>query len=121
LGSRRDHPIEAGPRLCELAIVQVEVAELLVVADRWILEDRRLQVADPLAARKYLHRAAQEDHVGDDLDEDVDERSYAPSHHDHEDPEPLRAAADEVGEGQGLENETVLEKVAEHQRAATIK
>src|SRR4029077_11321961 len=56
----RDHPIEAVARPRELTVVEIQVAELLVIADRGIVEDQRFELLDALATRKDLECAAEQ-------------------------------------------------------------
>ena len=110
----REHLVEALARPRELPVVEIEIAELFVVADRRIVEDEPFELLDALSAREDLKRAAQQAGVGNDFDDDVDQRADAAEHED--DPEPVRLgpATHEVQNRQGLQDDAVRVDEPEH-------
>ena len=114
LVASRDDPIEAFARPRELPVVETQVAELFVVADRRVVDDQPFELLDALAAWKHLEGAADEPDVGGDFDDDVDERAEPAA--DEDDPEPVhvRPAAREVQERDGLQDDAVGVEEPEH-------
>ena len=106
--------VEASSRPRELPVVEIQIAELLVVADRRVVDDRAFELLDPLAAREHLERPAQQAGVGHDLDDDVDERAKAAAHQDDPQPERVRPPPHEVQDGDRLEQEAVRIEETEH-------
>ena len=91
----------------ELLVVEIQVAELFVVAGGWIVEDRELQGLDALSPREHLERAPQESEIRDDLDEDVGQGADPSAHENNEEPVGIRAPPHEVDDCQGLQNHPV--------------
>src|SRR5262249_11654339 len=91
----------------ELTVVQVEIAELLVIADRRIVDDHRFELLDPLAAREHLESPAEKPRIRDDFDHDVDQRPDTTPHEDDPEPVGVRTAPDEMGNSKRLEQDAV--------------
>ena len=113
----RDHAIETFARLRDLLVVEIQIAELFVVADRRIVDDQPFQGLDALAAREDLVGAVQEAGVGKDLDEDVGQRAEAAADQDDPEPEGVRPAAHEVQNRDGLQEDAVGIEEPEHSGA----
>ena len=110
----RDHPIETVARPLELPVVEIQISELFIVADRGIVEDGGFQFPDPLSTREDLKGAAEQAGVGDDLDDNVDQRADGAAHQDDEEPIGVRPAAHEVQNRDGLQKEPVRIEQPEH-------
>ena len=110
----RDHPIETVARPRELPVVEIQIAELLIVADRRIVDNGGFQGLDPFTAREDLKRAAKQAGVGNDLDENVGERTEPPEHEDDPEPVRVRPAAHEVHDGKELQHHAVRIEEPEH-------
>ena len=104
----------------ELVVLEQQIAELFVVADRRVVDDRGLQLLDVPAAREDLERRAQQARVGDDFERDVDERAEAAA--DDDDPEPVRIGptAREVRDRERLQDDAVWIEEAQHARRVYI-
>ena len=66
---------------------------------------------------KHLKGAAQQTRIGNDLDEDVDQRPDAAEHQNDPDPVGFRPAPHEVQDGDGLQDDAVRVDEAEHAAA----
>src|SRR5258708_8695256 len=89
----------------ELAVLHIKIAEFLVIPCRRIVANRSLEFTDALAARKHLEGLPQQSHVGENLDNDVNERPQRTEEEDDENPIHVRPSPDEVDDGEYLEQQ----------------
>ena len=94
--ARRDRAIVAGARLRVVAFVEVELGELLEVADRGVFLDDRLELGDPLPSSKRVERLPQQPEIGQHFHRDIDERAEGSEKDDDPEPDRVRATADEM-------------------------
>src|SRR5450759_4014265 len=116
----RDHRVETLARPRELLVVEILVAKLLVVAERRIVGDEPFAFPDALDAREDLVGAVEEARVGQDLHEDVGEGAKAAAYEDDPEPEGVRPAADEVQDGNGLQEDAIRIEKSEHAGRARL-
>ena len=67
--------------------------------------DGGFELADTFAARKNFEGLADQSDVGQRLDREIDDRAERAEKQDDEDPVVIRTAADEVDDGQSLEDD----------------
>jgi hypothetical protein len=111
---RGDRPVEGIARLRQLAILEVKVAQLLQIAQRGVVPNQSLQLLDAFAARKHLERWSDERKIGRGFGDQVDQRADRPDEKNDVEPVRVRPAADEVQDGERLEDQSPgVEKVSE--------
>jgi hypothetical protein len=89
-----------------MAFVHVEIAEFFKIADSGVDPDEGFELADAFAAGEAAGRLlGEEAEVGCGFNEEIDEGAERAEKKDDEDPVRVWAAADEVEDGNGLEND----------------
>jgi hypothetical protein len=89
-----------------ILVVEIEVGELFEISGRRIVEDLQFELFDARIAGESLERAAQQTQIGDDFGDDVN--ACAEHSAEDDDPKPVgfRAAADEMPDGEALEDQS---------------
>ena len=98
--------VEGGAGLGETAFVHVEVPEFFEVADGGVDLDESFEFTDAFSARESAGRlAAEEVEVGSGFNEEIDKCAEGAEEEDDEDPVSVWTAADEMENGEGLEDD----------------
>src|SRR6185295_13182781 len=103
--SRRDDLVVQLARARELSFLEIQIRELLLVADRRVVDDDPFELLDAPAAGQRVERPAQQFHVGYCLGNDVDERTESSADQDDPEPIPIGPAPQEMEDGCGLQDE----------------
>jgi hypothetical protein len=114
---RRYRLVVALARLCVLALVEIQVAQLLVVAGRRVLLHECFEVLDSLAPSEAFKRVPEQPEVRHNLHQDVDERARRSEEDDDPEPERIRTPANEVQNRQHLQQDSPLEELKQPHRA----
>ena len=110
--------IEALARLAILLLLQQQIAQLLVIAGRRIVENDRAERVDPPPPREPAHGVPHQTEVGKHLDEEIDERTRTAEEDDDPEPKRLRPPPYEVDDGDQLQDDAPRIEESSHRDGA---
>src|SRR4030095_1064257 len=101
----RDGLVVTLSRAGELLLLQVQISQLFVVAGRRVLEHDGLELTNAVATPECVVHVTEQSEVGNDLDEDVNQRARRTEEEDHVQPDRLRTATNKVDDRERLQDD----------------